>query len=162
MASIEARLVDPSAIALMLDEQGNLTEAVGGNVWLVQDGVLMTPTDRNILRGQTRNNAMNLAKKLNIPVVEKDLQPWHLYNCDEAFLSSTYPGPMQPISRFNGIPIGMELPDGIIRRLADAWSDWVGMDITGLNRLNAEEMTMLEKEKDKLNQERTHLTHIPY
>ena len=102
--------MDARATALMVDENGNLTEAIGGNVWLVSDEQLITPTDRNILRGQTRANVMTLAKKLDIPVVEKDLQPWHLYNCDEAFHSSTYPGPLMPIGRFNGVLIGKEVP----------------------------------------------------
>jgi branched-chain amino acid aminotransferase len=68
----------------------------------------MTSTDRNILRGQTRNNVIDLAKKLNIPVVEGDLQSWHIYNCDEAFLCSTSPGPLWPIGQFNRTLIGKE------------------------------------------------------
>lgn len=162
LAGLEAKLVDPRAIALMLDENGNLAEAQGGNVWLVLDGLLMTPTDRNILRGQTRWNVMSLAKQLNIPVVEKDLQPWHLYNCDEAFHSSTSPGPLQPIGRFNGMLIGKELPGPTTKQLAAAWSEWVGIDITGLNHLSAEERVTLEEEGARLNEERAELVHVPY
>jgi branched-chain amino acid aminotransferase len=162
LADIEARLVDQNATALMLDGFGNLTEAIGANLWLVRDGALMTPTERNILRGQNRNNVTNLAKKLNIPLVYQDLQPWHLYNCDEAFLSTTYPGPFQPIGRFNGILIGKELPGPITKQLAGAWSDWVGIDITGMDRLGTEEKKVLEKERDRLNKERITLQHIPY
>ncbi len=162
LADLEARLVDPDATALMLDQYGNLSEETGGNVWLVRDGVLMTPTESNVLRGQTRANVMSLAKKLNIPVVERDLQPWHLYNCDEAFRSSTSPGPIQPIGRFNGLLIGKELPGPITKRLAKAWSDWVGIDVTGLDRLSKEEREELEKDRIKLNEERSKLLHIPY
>jgi branched-chain amino acid aminotransferase len=162
MADLEARLVDPAATALMLDEYGNFTEALGGNIWLVQEGTLMTPTDRNILRGQTRNNVVDLAKKLNIPVIMKDLQPWHLYNCDEAFISTTCPGPLQPVGRFNGILIGKTLPGPLTERLAEAWSDWVGIDITGRSRLSEEEKTEALQERSRLNKERGGLTHIPY
>lgn len=162
MADFEARLVDPSATALMLDETGNFTEAIGANVWIIQEGTIMTPTDRNILRGQNRNNVMSLAEKLNIPVVVKDLQPWHLYNCDEAFLSTTYPGPLQPIGKFNGLLIGKELPGPLTKRIAKAYSDWVGVDVTGQFRLSEEEKAALEKERARLNRERTTLTHIPY
>lgn len=162
LADLEARLVDPNAIALMLDEYGNLSEAIGENVWLVMDGVIMTPTDRNILRGQNRKNVLDLAKKLKIPVEIKDLQSWHLFNCDEAFLSTTYPGPLQPIGRFNGILIGKELPGPITKRLSESWSKWVGMDITGQNRLGEEEIAALEKERARLNEERARLAHIPY
>ena len=162
MADFEARLVEPSAYALMLDEGGNFTEAIGANVWIVQDGAIMTPTDRNILRGQNRNNIMTLAEKLNIPVIAKDLQPWHLYNCDEAFLSTTYPGPIEPIGKFNGLLIGKELPGPITTRMAKAYSDWVGVDVTGQFRLSREEQAALEKERVRLNDERGKLTHIPY
>ena len=161
-ADLEARLVDPNAIALMLDESGNLSEAIGANVWVVREGTLMTPTERNILRGQNRNNVIDLSKKLNIPLEVKDLQPWHLYNCDEAFLSTTYPGPFQPIGRFNGILIGKELPGPTTKRLAEAWSEWVGIDITGWSRLSEGERRAAEKERALLNEERGRLVHIPY
>jgi branched-chain amino acid aminotransferase len=162
MADLEARLVDPGATALMLDESGNLTEAIGANVWLVMDGTLFTPTDRNILRGQNRNNVIDLALKLGMRVVEKDLQPWHLYNSDEAFLCTTYPGPIEPIGRFNGVLIGNELPGPVTRRLAEAISDWVGIDVTGNDRLSKEEKDELEKERIRLNEERGGMAHIPY
>jgi branched-subunit amino acid aminotransferase/4-amino-4-deoxychorismate lyase len=122
----------------------------------------MTPTDRNILRGQNRNNVMSLAEKLNIPVVVQDLQPWHLYNCDEAFLSTTYPGPLQPIGKFNSILIGKELPGPLTKRIAKAYGDWVGVDVTGQFRLSKEEKVALDMERARLNRERTKLVHIPY
>lgn len=162
MADFEARLVGPHAYAVMLDEYGNFSEAIGANIWIVLDGVVMTPTERNILRGQNRNNVITLAEKLNIPVEIKDLQPWHLYNCDEAFLSTTYPGPLEPIGRFNGLLIGKELPGPITARLAKAYSDWVGVDVTGMSRLSKAERAAAEKERARLNEERTRLTHIPY
>jgi branched-subunit amino acid aminotransferase/4-amino-4-deoxychorismate lyase len=162
MADLEARLVDPGATALMLDESGNITEAIGANICLVRDGALMTPTDRNILRGTNRNYIMAQAKELDIPVIEKDLQPWHLYNCEEAFLCTTYPGPMSPIGRFNGILIGNELPGPVTKRLAGAMSDWVGIDVTGQDRLSNEEKAEFEKERARLNEERGGMAHIPY
>jgi len=162
LAGLETRLVDRRATPLMLDGNGNLSEAVGGNIWLVMDGVLMTPTDSNILRGQTRNNVMTIAGQLGIPVVERDLQPWHLYNCDEAFHTSTAPGPMMPIGSYNGMLIGKNLPGPITKALASAWSEWVGIDITGQDRLTPEDRTALEEEGARLNEERGEITHIPF
>jgi branched-chain amino acid aminotransferase len=162
LADFEARLVDPYATALMLDEFGNFSEAIGANLWIALDGVLMTPTDRNILRGQNRNNVITLAKKLNIPLEIRDVQPWHLYNCDEAFLTTTNPGPMEPIGRFNGLLVGKQLPGPVTGRLAEAWSEWVGLDITGWSRLTAEERTSMEMQQSELNEKRLTLDHIPY
>ena len=145
LAAQEAALVDPDAVALMLDKDGNLTEATGANVWLVSGGVLTTPSDRNVLKGQTRNNVIRLAGELGIEVQERDLQPWHLYNCDEAFVSSTSPGPLRPISRFNGLPVGAgDFPGPIVQKLAAAWSKWVGIDVTGIELLTTEEKSELE------------------
>jgi branched-chain amino acid aminotransferase len=162
MADLEARLVDPSATALMLDIHGNFSEAIGANLCIVQDGVLMTPTERNILRGQNRNNVQTLAEKLNIPVEIKDLQPWHLYNCDEAFLTTTNPGPLQPIGKFNGILVGGALPGPITSRVTEGYSEWVGLDITGFDRLSKAEQAEAMKLRAETNEERARLEHIPY
>ena len=162
IANLEARLVDPGATALMLDEHGNFAETIGGNVWIIREGVLMTPTERNILRGQNRNIAIDLAKKMSIPLSVQDLQPWHLYNCDEAFITTTYPGPISPIGRFNGILVGKDLPCPITKRLAEAWSELAGIAVTGQDRLSEEDKANLEKERNRLNRERAKLTHIPY
>ncbi len=162
LAWLEASVVDPKAIAIMLDHYGNLSEAVGANVWLAQDNVLMTPTDKNVLRGQTRNNVIHLAEKLGIRVVMRDLQPWHLYNCDEAFLSTTSPGPLRPISRFNGAHIGKELPGPLTKKLAKAWSEWVGIDITGMYRLDEAEIEELQEERKRLDEERARLAHVAF
>ena len=162
LAGIEASQVDPSATALLLDGNGNLSEATGGNVWIIMDGVLMTPTDANILRGQTRNNVMTLAGRLGIPVEQRDLQPWHLYNCDEAFHTSTYPGPMMPIGKFNGMLVGKYLPGPITTILAAEWSEWVGIDVTGRDRLSAEEAATLDEEGVRLNDQRVEIEHVAF
>jgi len=140
-AFYEARLVDPTAMPLLLDIYGNLAEPPYANIFLVYDGVLMTPTTRNILEGISRANVINIAKQLKLPVIERDLQPFHLYNADEAFVSAT---PfITPVSRYNGVPIGKEVPGPITKRLLDAFSKWVNYDITGLSFLSAEERAKL-------------------
>lgn len=160
LASQEARLVDPRAIPLILDHNGNLCETTGHNIFLVMDSVLMTPTDRNILRGVTRQNVIMLAKKLNIPVVEKDLTKWHLYNADEAFIATSALD-LTCVNRFNGIPIGDEMPGPITRRIFKAYSDFVGQDVTGMSYLTKEERAALKEENTKSNEERKKLVHFP-
>ena len=99
---------------------------------------------------------------MSIPLSVQDLQPWHLYNCDEAFITTTYPGPISPIGRFNGILVGKDLPGPITKRLAEAWSELVGIAVTGQDRLSEEDKANLEKERNRLNRERATLTHVPY
>lgn len=138
----EAQLVDPESWPLMLNIHGNLTETHWTNIFLVYDGVMMTPTTCEVLEGISRSNVIYLAKQLGIPVVERDLQPFHLYNAEEAFVSTT-PYCILPISRYNCVSVGKEVPGPITKRLTEAWSKWVDHDITCLSYLSEEEKTKI-------------------
>ena len=128
IAELQAKLVDPEARALLLDLEGNISEGTGFNLFIVTDGVLRTPTTRNILAGISRATVLELAEKMGIPAVEEDLQPYDVYNADEAFYTSTSPCVL-PVTKFNGAPIGDGVPGPITKRLLKAWSDLVGVDI---------------------------------
>ncbi|UCB46030.1 MAG: aminotransferase class IV family protein [Spirochaetota bacterium] len=132
IAIYETSLIDPKALPLLLDIYGNLSEVIVGNIFLVYDGKLMTPTTRNILEGIARSDVLDVAEKLKIPVIERDLQPFHLYNADEAFMTNSVCC-IWPVNRYNGVPINNEIPGPITRRLTEGWSEWVGCDITGQN-----------------------------
>jgi branched-chain amino acid aminotransferase len=153
IAQQEAKLVDPKAIAIMLDQNGNLSETIGHNIFVVMDDVIMTPKDTNILRGVTRANVIALAKRANIPVVEKELQKWHLYNCDEAFLSTTALD-LTCINRFNGVLIGDAIPGPVTRRIFREYSAFVAQDVTGMTYVTTEERELLDSANSKLNEER--------
>jgi branched-chain amino acid aminotransferase len=128
LADQEARLVDPQAIALLLDLDGNLTETGGANVLLVRGGTVYSPTTRNILEGVSRDTVIRLCARLQIPFVEKDLQVHDLVNADEALLT-TSPYCVAPVTRANGLPIGTGQPGPVFRRLLTTWSEEVGLDI---------------------------------
>jgi branched-chain amino acid aminotransferase len=130
LADHEARLVDPDAVALLLDLDGNVTETSGANFLIVQDGQIVSPTLRNILPGISRQTAIELAAKLGIPFVERDLQVHSVMNSDESFLAST-PFCLMPVTRINGVTIADGEPGPIYRRLLAAWSELVGLDIAG-------------------------------
>lgn len=128
LADHEARLVDPDAIALLLDLDGNVTETSGANFFMVERGTIVAPTLRNTLAGVSRATAIELATKLGIPVVERDFQVYNVVNADEAFLAST-PYCLMPVVKINGIAIGDGRPGPVFRRLIAAWSELVGLDI---------------------------------
>lgn len=128
LADREARLVDADASALLLDLDGNITETGGANVLIVERGAVVSPTTRNILPGVSRATVIDLAGKLGIPFRERDLQVYDVLNADEAFLTST-PFCMMPVTKLNGVPIADGRPGAVYRKLLDAWSGEVGLDI---------------------------------
>jgi branched-subunit amino acid aminotransferase/4-amino-4-deoxychorismate lyase len=128
LADQEARLVDPDAVALLLDLQGNVTETSGANFLIVEKGTIVSPTTVNTLPGISRAMVIELAAKLGIPFVERDLQVYNVINADEAFLTST-PYCVMPVTKINGVAIGDGKPGPMFRRLLKAWSEAVGVDI---------------------------------
>ena len=83
LAELEAKDVDPKALPVLMDGNGNLTEGSGYNVFLVKDGVLKTPKGTSILWGVSRRTVMEVANNIGIQVVEEDLQPYDIYTADE-------------------------------------------------------------------------------
>ena len=75
--------------ALMLDWQGNIAESTGANIFLVQDGVIHTPTPNCFLDGITRRTVIELAKKRGYQVVERTIGPAELAKTSEIFLTGT-------------------------------------------------------------------------
>ncbi len=127
MAKLEAKVSDPDAFALLLDTDGNVTEGTGANFFIASNGVLYTATTGNILEGISRRTVIELADKLDIPVVERDLTLYDVYGADEGFwTTSSYC--MLPLSKVNHVPM-KQVPGPLTQALLQAWSDAVGVDI---------------------------------
>jgi len=77
------------ADAMMLDYRGQLSEATGANVFLAIDGALHTPTPDCFLDGITRRTVMALARRRQIPVIERAIMPDELTRAQEVFLAGT-------------------------------------------------------------------------
>jgi len=75
--------------ALMLDWRGQVSEATGANVFLVLDGEVHTPTPDCFLDGITRRTVMSLARRHQMKVVERAIQPEELARASEVFLAGT-------------------------------------------------------------------------
>ena len=128
LAELEAADVDPDGWAIVTDTRGNISEGPGWNVFIVTDGVIRTPGDGSILQGVSRGVAVDMARQLDIPVVEEELQPYDLYTADEAFFSSTFVCVM-PVTRVDKRQIGDGKPGPVTQQLLAAWSETVGLDI---------------------------------
>ena len=71
---------------------------------------------------------IDLARGLDMPVEQKDIDLFDAYTADEAFLTSTSLC-ICPVSAVNGTPIGDgKVPGPVTQRLMSAFSDLAGMD----------------------------------
>ncbi|MFZ4655479.1 MAG: aminotransferase class IV [Caldilineaceae bacterium] len=128
LAEMEVKLVDPQAQSILLDIHGNVAENKGGNFFIYSEGVLKTPLARSALAGISRATILELAAQLSIPVQVTDFQPYDIYTADEAFFTST-PYCIMPATKFNGLPVGDGQVGPVTKRLLQAWSELVGVDI---------------------------------
>ena len=128
LAEIEVKLVDPQAQGILLDIHGNVAENKGGNFFIYSEGVLKTPRARSALAGISRATVLELAAQLHIPLEVTDFQPYDIYTADEAFFTST-PYCIMPATKFNGLPVGDGQVGPVTKRILQAWSQLVGIDI---------------------------------
>lgn len=76
--------------AIMLDLQGHVAEGTGCNLFIVRDGVLITPpVTGDVLEGITRRSILQVAADLGIPVEQRSIDRSELYIADEAFFCGT-------------------------------------------------------------------------
>ena len=76
--------------ALLLNSRGKVSEASGMNLFIVRDGALITPgVDQDILEGITRASVIELARAMQIQVIERPVDKTELFIADEVFLTGT-------------------------------------------------------------------------
>ncbi len=111
--------------AVMLNHEGNVAEATADNIFVIQQGVVMTPTTSDgILEGVTRNLILRLCERLNIPAVEKVLQRHDLYVADEFFLTGTG-AEVIPVIKIDGRVVGDGVPGPVTKRILEAFHKYV-------------------------------------
>jgi len=103
--------------ALMLNHLGYVCEGTGDNVFIVKNGVVLTPpAESGALKGITRRFIFALSKKLNIVCNEKNMTLIDVYASDEAFMTGTL-AEIVPVVEVDGREIGDGKPGGITKRL---------------------------------------------
>ena len=129
VADQEVRERDADAWAVLLDENGNLAEGLGSNIFVVKDGRISTPQGRYVLEGVSRQTVIELAKAEGFDLVERDIDLYDAYTADEVFLTSTSLC-LCPVSKVNHAAIGGgTVPGPVAARLLKAYSAYVGVDI---------------------------------
>ena len=101
--------------AVLVDENNNITEGPGFNLFCINDSGIFTP-DHGVLEGITRQSIFDLAKELHLPIMKKSISVEELYNAKELFATSTAGGIM-PITRVSGKEIGKGSVGNLTRQL---------------------------------------------
>lgn len=104
---------------VLTDAEGNLAEGPGFNIFVVKDGAIATP-ERGVLRGITRQSAIDLAGELGLPLAERSVSAEEARGADEIFITSTAGGIM-PVTRVDGRSVGDGHMGSATRRLIDAY-----------------------------------------
>lgn len=128
LADKQSQAVDPRAITLLLDLDGNVTECAGSNFVIVKDRTIISPTPRNILGGVSLQTVRELAPTIGMEFIEREFQPYDVVSADEAWLTTT-PYCMAPVTKINTTPIGDGRPGPWFKKMLDAWSSRVGLNI---------------------------------
>lgn len=129
--------------ALLLDENNFVAEGSGNNFFIVKNGIIITPTGKDILRGISREYIFEICKQLDIQCIEKNFETFDIYEADEAFVTAT-PFCMLPVTKLNGINISDGKVGNYFHKLLNKWSKNVGIDIKKqIIEYSKEEKTLL-------------------
>lgn len=108
--------------ALLLNAEGEITEATTSNLWIVKDGLVLTPpVEAGILVGITRRFLWQILEDYQIPHAEATLKPADLDTAQEAFLSSSV-RLLMPVRQINETPLPL-CPGPVTRKLWDGLLD---------------------------------------
>jgi branched-chain amino acid aminotransferase len=103
--------------AILLNEQGYVADGSGENIFVVKDGILVTPPiGASILEGITRNTIIDLAREEGLSVIERDIPRAELYFADEVFVTGTA-AEVCPINEIDEHRLGE--PGPVTRRLQE-------------------------------------------
>jgi branched-chain amino acid aminotransferase len=123
--------------AILLTSDGRVSECTGENIFVVRDGVLLTPptSDAGALDGITQDTVETIARDMGIEVRHQQLIRTDLYLADEAFLTGTA-AEVVPIRAVDDRPVGAGRPGPItselqqtyfatVRGEVDRYKDWL-------------------------------------
>jgi branched-chain amino acid aminotransferase len=109
--------------AILLDDRGFVCEGTGENLFVVRDGVILTPPQTaSILDGINRKSIIQIARDLGYEVVERDIARAELYLADELFCTGTA-AELTPIREVDDHAIGSGRPGEITRAVQATFED---------------------------------------
>ncbi|BCD60845.1 MULTISPECIES: branched-chain-amino-acid transaminase [unclassified Nitratiruptor] len=110
--------------ALLLDDEGFVAEGSGECLFIVRDGVLISPPNDNSLESITQDTVLKIAKEKGLPIERRRITRDEVYICDEAFFTGTA-AEVTPIKEVDGRIIGNGKRGPITQELQTAYFDIV-------------------------------------
>ena len=110
--------------ALLLDDQGYVAEASGASIFIVKNGVLITPPNDNSLESITQKTVIEIAGDLGYEVVRKRISREDAYIADEAFLTGTA-AEITPVREIDARVLGAGGRGDITKIIQDKYFDIV-------------------------------------
>jgi branched-chain amino acid aminotransferase len=123
--------------ALVLTQEGHVSEGSAENIFMIKDDVLITPSiTENILEGITRRTVIELARDdLGLHIVERPIDRTEVYLCDEFFMTGTA-AQVTAVTRVDHRPIGCgemgpvtsqlrQIFDRLVRGKLPKHRDWI-------------------------------------
>ena len=111
--------------AILLDKDGNVSEAPGENIFVVREGKLITPPlSSSALEGITRDAVMKIGRDLDIPVLEQNVTRSELLMSDEIFLTGTA-AEITPIVSMDGKKVAKGKPGIITKKMMGEYMEIV-------------------------------------
>lgn len=106
--------------ALLLDNDGYISEGSGENIFMVKDGMVKTTPDATVLSGITRDSVIRILNDEGITVREEIFTRDELYTADEAFFTGTA-AEITPIKEVDDRTVGSGRPGPVTRRVQDIY-----------------------------------------
>ena len=108
----------------ILIRNGVVTEGTASNVFLVKDGMILTPpTGRQLLPGITRDLVIEIAKNNSILVEEREVKEAELYSADEIWMTSST-REIAPVISLNGEAVGDGVAGEMWKRVMDLYQQY--------------------------------------
>ena len=124
MAGLEAKRQGAGG-AVLLNDDGTVSEGPGGCLFIMRDGVFITPNvTSGILESVTRRTILEFASEAKVKTAERKVGRTELYLAEEAFYCGTGQEIM-PIIMFDGRPVGNGLPGPVTQKLQTAFDNIV-------------------------------------
>jgi branched-subunit amino acid aminotransferase/4-amino-4-deoxychorismate lyase len=129
LADIDAARRFPGARAVLLDQQGFLSEASTASVIVYRETEgIVTPRSEKILPGISLMTLLEIATEMEIDSLQRDVPVEELRTADEVWLASTSVC-LLPATTLDGAMIGTGRPGPIFKLLLSAWNERAGIDI---------------------------------